>query len=137
MYCEFCGENEVYLDHPDGRVMCSGCREDEAQGQAEVKAQQFIDEGWFQISRRHRMLARLPEGMTGKEALFEARKKEIGPKHWGGYWEEDTAKWVNNLGEESCAEHFRRVYSTYDKTLNITLDEKTFNAFRSLGGRTR
>ena len=31
-YCEFCDENKA-APHEDGRVMCSGCRMDEARGQ--------------------------------------------------------------------------------------------------------
>lgn len=40
-----------------------------------MTAQELIDGGYHQISRHYRMLARLPAGKTGKEALLEYSKK--------------------------------------------------------------
>ncbi len=99
------------------------------------RAEKLIKEGWRQTSRKYRMLACLPDGMTGKEALYEARMREIGDVN-REYWEKEIKRWIDILGENSCADHFRRVYAGRDDSLNMTLDEETFMAFRSLGGGT-
>ena len=98
----------------------------------EKEAQALIDAGWYQTSRRWRMIARLPEGKTGIEALIEARLKHITVRR--DYWISETKRWANMLGEESSAEQFRRCYAHETPGLHRTLDKETFDAFRRLGG---
>lgn len=103
----------------------------------EQQAQTLIDDGWFQTSRRHRMVARLPKGETGKAALFDAEMKGYRglegtyDEHW---WAGQTREWVRHMDEASCAGHFMRCHASGD--LAQTLDKRTFDAFRRLGGRT-
>jgi len=94
---------------------------------AERIARRLIDEGWYQTSRKFRCLARLPEGMTGKEALLEEAKKE---RPW------DAEKWVNCLGERSAGDHWLRCYSRRVEECNQQVSQKVFDAFRRLGGGT-
>lgn len=102
----------------------------------EERAVALIDAGWFQVSRHHRMLARLPEGKTGTEALIEARLKAIGGFR-PGYWPAEVRRWAEGMGEARAAEHFRRVYAWYTDGLTCKVNHETFEAFRRLGGSTR
>jgi hypothetical protein len=72
---------------------------------------------WFQVSRRYRIVARLPEGKTGIEALSEASGRP---------------EWAAGLRETNAGDQFLRVYATDTRTL----DRPTFAAFRKAGGGT-
>lgn len=103
---------------------------------AEKQAAALIAAGWYQVSRRFRHLARLPEGKTGVEALIDARLASIGgvrPDFWPG----EVRRWAESLGEASAADHFMRVYARYTPGLTCTVDADTFEAFRRLGGGCR
>lgn len=89
-------------------------------------AKELIANGYYQVSRSHRIVARLPEGMTGSEALLREAKK-------GRPW--DAEEWVKALGEGHAGDHFLRCYAQ-SRELWKELDRPTFAAFRSLGGRT-
>lgn len=86
-------------------------------------AQELIDEGWYQVSRRWRTVARLPDGKTGVQALTEAETRR------------DAEKWAKMLGEGSAGDHFLRCHANKDG-LWKELDVPTFAAFRKLGGDT-
>jgi len=84
-------------------------------------AQKIIDEGYYQTSRKHRHVARLPKGLTGKEAL-----KSVTP--------ENRHYWVDGLGESNSGDHYLCVYGKPEDSLTLTIPE--FAAFRKLGGNT-
>ena len=91
----------------------------------ELKANELINNGYYQVSRKYRTLARLPNGMTGKQALLTVAKK-IRP------W--DAEKWVDCLGEGSAGEYYLRCHSSKEDQLEI--GESLFRVFRFLGGNT-
>lgn len=86
---------------------------------AEVRASDLLKQGYVQISRRYRIVARLPRGKTGLEALEEADPALV----------ED---WLASL-EERATEQYLRVYAPNE--LKETLTEEEFNAFLRLRGR--
>lgn len=95
-------------------------------------AEQLIAADYYQISRRHRLVARLPDGMDGHQALRAAIKSydgDVSPH-------EET--WIQRLSERDAADHFLRVYTCYApwKDLLLELDPVTFEAFRRLGGKS-
>ena len=76
---------------------------------------------WFQVSRSHRSLARLPDGMTGIEALESISK--------------DRPGWAAGMGEGNAGEHFMRVYGR-DPELRAELTPEEFELFRKAGGKS-
>lgn len=86
-----------------------------------AKAEQLIKEGYYQISRKYRHIARLPEGMTGKQALKLVTPPE---RHY----------WVEAMGESSAGDHYLSCYSPPNQ--QVVLDIPTFMAFRQAGGNT-
>lgn len=84
-------------------------------------AKKVIEWGYYQTSRKYRHVARLPKGMTGKEAL-----KSVTP--------ENRHYWVDGLGESSAGDHYLCVHGKPEDSLTLTIPE--FNAFRKLGGNT-
>jgi hypothetical protein len=97
----------------------------------------LVAEGWLAISNKYQLVARLPEGMTGKEALFE---EEMGlacpPRHMAPYWAAEVRRWVDALEEEESRSYFCRVHAPQHKSLHRALDVETWKAFKRLGGRT-
>jgi hypothetical protein len=89
-------------------------------------AKEIIADGWYQVSRRFRTVARLPDGMTGIEALARDARKSYG---------RDSEEWANMLGERSAGDHWLRCFAD-KKGCWKELDQPTFDAFRKLGGRT-
>lgn len=73
---------------------------------------------WFQISGKFRVAARLPEGMTGIEALKTLNIRE--------------PEWAERMGEEHAGDHYLRCSGQQAKEL--TQDEWT--AFKAAGGTT-
>lgn len=102
----------------------------------EEQAVALIDEGWFQVSRKFRHLARLPEGKTGIEALIEACLKSIGRGSHSEYWPTEIKRWAEDMGEGPAADHFMRCYASAIPGLTCTVDRDIFEAFRRLGGGT-
>lgn len=98
---------------------------------------EFAADGYLSISSRYRLVARLPDGMDGKQAL-----------RWGMLtydWStgatntklpEHEEKWIEGLSERSAASQFLRVYTGYDFARHLqeelTIDE--YRAFRQAGG---
>jgi hypothetical protein len=93
----------------------------------EERAQWLVSNGWYQTSRKYRMLCRLPEGQTGVQALIEAEQVS---RPW------DVEKWATGLGEGSAGDHFLRCHATAKNGLATEVDSATFDAFRRLGGDT-
>jgi hypothetical protein len=83
--------------------------------EAEVLAKQLVADGWRQTSHRFRLIARLPPGETGKQALERA----------SGH------KWT--LPEAHAAEQYRRCYADKEGYAK-ELDLRTFKFFRANGG---
>lgn len=93
------------------------------------EARRLIDEGWYQTSRRHRRVARLPPGKTVVEALLEAARTlllEYPDPHF-----EDRA---TGLEETDAKDLYLSCYAL--RPHRRDLDEATFAAFRKLGGQT-
>lgn len=78
------------------------------------QAQQLFDQGYRQVSRKYRTLARLPEGKTGLEAL----RRFIT---------------IDGISEPEAGDHFLRVHSR-DK---VQLDRFVFAEFCKIGGTYR
>lgn len=93
-------------------------------------AQRLIDEGWYQVSRKYRLVARLPKGKTGIEALIEQERRSQYPHP-------QAEEWVERLGEGHAGDHYLR---TKPRRLGQQdpdeqeLDIPTFAAYRKLGG---
>lgn len=79
--------------------------------------------GYEQVSRAYGIVARLPEGRTGVEALAEAAN--------GNH--PNAISWAMQLGERQAASHFRRVYAN-TKGPCLTLSARDLSRFRVLGG---
>ena len=86
---------------------------------------------WFQVSRKYRTVARLPEGMNGNEALVWGIKEH-------GISTRQDIKWAQSLSERDAGDYFLRCHTSYEyaKHLLRTLSEAEFNAFKNAGGRT-
>ena len=80
----------------------------------------LISTGYKQISRKHRTLAKLPDGMNGFEAL-----QKVDPS---------LANHMKAGFLESCADQYRRVYSRYDDN-QIELSEPEFAEYLFQTGR--
>lgn len=91
---------------------------------SKLTAEELIDEGYFQISRKYRMLAKLPDGQTGIQALIEAHQKRT-------YVRPDLIRWAYGLGEYHCGDSYLRGFAPA-----IEVDKETFDEFRKLGGTT-
>ena len=91
------------------------------------KAEKLIKEGYQQVSRRYYILARLPEGKTGKQALLDYSRTN--------FLRSDLYRWVNMIGEDQSASFFRRVCSRY---LGLWVEVKwdVWKEFRRLGGKS-
>jgi hypothetical protein len=89
---------------------------------------------WFQVSRKHRMIARFPEGKTPKEALRSVMGKYTGLPERDILPREE--EWIEALGNDSAGDQFLGVYSGYYEGLHKTLSVVGFKAFRAAGGDT-
>lgn len=77
----------------------------------QVWVKTLIDSGFQQISRKYRMLARVPEGMTGVEAMRRA-----------------SPAFVANLEanmERMCADQYMRCYARADEKIELSIEEFT------------
>lgn len=91
-------------------------------------AMRLINEGACQVSRKHRMVARLPPGKTGVQALIEAERASEHPHP-------NLEEWARGMGEAHAGDHYMRCYADQEGNI-VTLDIPTFAAFRKLGGST-
>lgn len=92
---------------------------------------QLIKDGYKQTSRKYKDVARIPEGLTGKQSLFLAKKKEYSQTQWVDFWEEETKRWIDCLGEIEAGNFFRRMYGPH-----IQLSDIDFKQFKILGGQS-
>jgi hypothetical protein len=76
---------------------------------------------YFQVSRKYRSLARLPEGMTGREAMVNADPR--------GRWSDEKL-----YTEEDCADQFLRCYTKPSD--RIELSPSAFASYLRAGGGT-
>ena len=100
-------------------------------------AERYVNEGWKQVSRRWRTIARLPDGMNGNEALLWALEQyNNSDMGLGGEVPDFKKEWALSLSERSAASQFMRCYTSYDfaKHLQTSLTIFEFQAFRKLGG---
>lgn len=99
----------------------------------------LIKLGYEQVSARYRIVARLPEGKTGRDALYGAKMAQLAEHNLDeemiAYWRTEHREWVNRLGEESSAGHFRRVHARA-ADLWLELTEEEFREFKAQRGRT-
>lgn len=85
---------------------------------------------WFQTSRRCRLVARLPEGQSGIEALSRATisRKSILREIL------EAVDWALQLGEEGAGDMYLRCHAPGHDRMALTPDQ--FDAFRAAGGNT-
>lgn len=118
----------------------------------------LVDAGYYQTSAQYRMVGRVPPGKTARDALFDAvmsgtlkhvealrkpktkppfRKRVSSvfetPDDMERYWRKEHRRWVETLGEASCADYYARVYATGADSLTLT--EEEWRSFRAAGGR--
>lgn len=97
------------------------------------RALQLIREGYMQISRSYRMLARLPKGVRATDALYQASLGEYSPTlHNYAYWQQHLREWADHLGDDGARRQYLRCYAP-DK---ITVSPGVFMLFRKLGGQS-
>ena len=99
-----------------------------AEASAKEQAKKLIEEGWYQVSRKYRTLARLPKGETGIQALARAATKSRNIAR-------DTREWAIMLGERSAGDHYLRVYAQEEGNWQ-EVSPTVFDWFRKLGGNT-
>lgn len=75
---------------------------------------------YFQVSRRYRIVVRLPEGKSGIQILSEVSGKP---------------QWALQLGEAQAGDYYLRVYAE-SAGLWLKLTVAQWNAWRAAGGRT-
>jgi hypothetical protein len=73
------------------------------------KVEQLIAEGFEQVSRRYRRLARLPYGKTGLEALAEV--------------DPELAAHMLDSVNRRAAEQYMRVYAKDDEKIELNAEE--------------
>lgn len=95
--------------------------EDETRDDAEIAAE-LVGAGWKSVSNKRQIIARLPEGKTGLEALRECSPLEY-------------AKLVADL-EHRAADVYRRVYASVSAGTKRVLDADMFAAFKRAGGES-
>lgn len=95
---------------------------------------QLVMDGWHQISAAYRTIARLPEGKTGRQALYEATQKQyIGLKN-EQEWAVQNAAWCRNLGEASATDQYLRCYAEREGGLVRVLTPEEFKRYKKFGG---
>ena len=75
------------------------------------EAKKLVSQGYRQISRKYRMVARVPFGMTGRQAL-----DQVAPGVYN-----------SRMNEWHCADQYRRCYAKGDDVLE--LNYKVFREF--------
>ena len=90
------------------QMLCSWCR-NRSQEDILAEAKRLLDKGYYQTSRRYRMLARLPDDKNGQE--------------------------IRNLIEAQIGDCYLRVYAPEKDRVTVAC-HRVFEAFRNLGGAT-
>jgi hypothetical protein len=94
--------------------------EEEDRDTAEIAAE-WVSQGYRQISRSHRLIARLPENVTALEAIARL--------------DPEMHRRMLELVEQRAADYYRRMYAKQEgNELALMADE--FDAFRAAGGGT-
>jgi hypothetical protein len=92
----------------------------------DIPAEELIAKGYYQVSRNYRLVAKLPDGKTGVEALIDAcRSGEIPTAR-------DYESWAKRLGEGHAGDQYLR--SNIASAIQLT--REAFENFRKLGGST-
>lgn len=91
-------------------------------------AERLIKEGWYQVSAKYMMVARLPEGKTGRQALAEAETAGITNPEF----KEERRKWAMKMPERDAGDFYLRVYCKDTKELKL----KVWREYKRLGGGT-
>lgn len=94
---------------------------------------------WYQVSRRYRTIARLPEGKTGIQALIDAADASTDASDYmdeemKAWWRTEHVRWANMLGEHCAGDHFLRVFADGDLVKTLSRDE--WKEFLAQGGTT-
>lgn len=88
----------------------------------DVKA--LILQGYYQVSRSYRQIAKLPDGKTGRQLLAEMP----------AYKHMTTNPGLNSA---SLDDFWLRLFAFQDPEHSLTLTVEEFAEFRRLGGKTR
>ena len=91
------------------------------------EAQALIDGGWYQTSRAYCMLAKLPVGKTGIQALIEAEQASRDGREYAQVW-------AARMGEHHSGDHFLRMHAK--GKLKKTVSSQVMDEFKKLGGGT-
>ncbi len=75
---------------------------------------------YFQTSSRYRIVARLPPGLTGIQAM-----EQVDP---------DTANQIRKRIEKMTTDGFLRMYATNMEDLHLCLTPEEFAEYKKLGG---
>lgn len=93
---------------------------------SQLSAVQILTEGYFQVSRKFRTVAKFPPGKNGMQALFDAAAAS------GDHGSRaECLRWVDSLGETAAGDYYLRVYAE-----TLTVPVEVFDEFRRLGGGT-
>lgn len=115
-------ECKALVGEPGAFDSCNASMPCKKHAWSEELGKKLAQEGWKQISRKHRMIARVPPGMTGMEALAMIDPEAVAQ--------------LRRLMEAEAADMVRR---RADKNpllrhCHLELDINTFAAFRRHGG---
>jgi hypothetical protein len=92
---------------------------------ADVDVEQLVRDGWQQVSRKFCTIARLPPGLTGRQALA-TRDVEMASRV------DKHGHFIHS--ESDCAGFYLRVFGHADGNwMELRLDD--FKRFRKLGGQ--
>jgi hypothetical protein len=92
---------------------------------------------WFQVSRKHRIIARLPEGKTGIEALREAEHAAWSTRFPEVPMPEDAMISCVRFGfEAESGDFFLRIFAMAKEKLSVELTREEFEAYLKNGGTT-
>lgn len=83
-------------------------------------AEQLVRDGWQSTSNKYRVIARLPEGKTGLEAV-----REVDPIAY---------KRIMEHAERQAEAYYRRMLANTSAGTQQTLDESMWRAFKKAGG---
>jgi len=112
---------------------------------AEQYARLLVRLGFLQTSRKYRALGRVPEGTTAKEALYSIVMREhervlqslnLAEDLYArkiAFWQDETRKWVNMLGEDGSRRQYVRCYACGENERIVS--EKVLKLFREYGGQ--
>lgn len=98
-----------------------------------LSAQELIDQGYYQVSRKYGHLAKLPPGKTGIQALIDSCRGPDG-KRKDGSTPIEFESWAKRMGEGHAGDQYLRCYAADDETVEVI--KEVMDEFRKLGGTT-